>query len=752
MNKLMYVGILSGLMALQSNASAMTLKKIEVDGLQRVEKSTVLSYLNLKENSSVSSDTLDIAFKRLYDTGLFSDINFDTTSGNVLKISVKENPVIGKRAFDGNDKIDDKILEKEVQLGPRSVYDKAKVQQDVQRILDVYRKTGRYSVSVEPKIIERDDNRVDLIYEIDEGATAKIDKINFLGNTHYTSTDLQDEIMSKESRWYRIFSAKENYDAEKMEYDKELLRRFYTNHGYADFAVRSAVAELSEDRKSFILTYSLDEGPRYEVSDVSIKSEIEGVNVDDYYDEIEVEKGSWYKQSDVEKTVAQITDSLGKHGFAFVNVEPELVRHSEDNKVDIVFNIYEGERVFIDRINITGNDRTLDEVIRHEFRVAEGDAMNYSKIRDSRRNIENLNFFSKVDIQTEATGPNKANLNVNVEEKSTGYFNVGVGYSTTNGALFRVGVTENNFRGRGQRVGFNMGMSQKTQDYNIDFTEPYFLGRRLSAGTDLFMQDQDYEDEASYDTSTIGGRVRFGWNYTDDFSHYARYTLSENKIRHVKEDASEFIKAEEGKSTTSAFGQTLVYDKRDNAFNTKEGYYLQFGHDIAGLGGNNKYNKFETKAYKYYTFADYYTLKLYANGGYIAGYGGEKVRLFDRFYLGGNTLRGFEFAGIGARDKRTRDALGGNWEVYGGAEVTFPIGLDELGVKGRTFWDWGTLGKPDHFDSQKIDYSSKVRQSIGFGFDWMSPMGKIDLDFGFPIAKEDYDETEVFRLNFGTSL
>lgn len=752
MKKLMYVGILTSLVSLQSNAEAMMLKRIEVEGLQRVEKSTVLSYLNLKQNTNVSSDALDSSFKRLYDTGLFSDINFDTTGGDVLKISVKENPIIGKRAFDGNDKIDDKILEKEVQLGPRSVYDKAKVQQDVQRILDVYRKTGRYSVAVEPKIIERDENRVDLIYEIDEGATAKIDKINFLGNTHYTSSDLQDEIMSKESRWYRIFSAKENYDAEKMEYDKELLRRFYTNHGYADFNVKSAVAELSEDRKSFILTYSLEEGPRYEINNVEIKSDIEGVDVDELYDDVEISKGEWYKQDAVEKTVSQMTDSLGKRGFAFVNVEPELNRNVAENKVDVIFNIYEGERVFIDRINITGNDRTLDEVIRHEFRVAEGDAMNYSKIRDSRRNIENLNFFSKVDMQTESTGPNKANLNVDVEEKSTGYFNVGVGYSTTNGALFRAGVTENNFRGRGQQLGLNFGISQRTKDYNIDFTEPYFLGRRLSAGMDLFLQDQDYRDEASYDTTSLGGRVRFGWKYTDDLSHYARYTLSENKVRHVKENASRFIKEEEGKSTTSAFGQTFVYDKRDNAYNTKEGYYLLGSHDIAGLGGNNKYNKFEAKAYKYYTLADYYTFKFYANGGYIAGYGGKDVGLFDRFNLGGNTLRGFEFAGVGARDKRTKDALGGNWVVYGGAELTFPIGLDELGVKGRTFWDLGVLGKPDKFNDEEIYYSSKIRQSIGFGFDWLSPMGKINLDFGFPIAKEQYDEKEVFRLNFGTSL
>ena len=408
--------------------------------------------------------------------------------------------------------------------------------------------------------------------------------------------------------------------------------------------------------------------------------------------------------------------------------------------------------MFVDRINITGNDRTQDEVIRREFRLEEGDALNVSKLRDSRRNIENLNFFNKVDIQTNQTGPNKADVDVNVEEKSTGYFNIGVGYSTTNGALVRAGVTENNFRGRGQEVGFNVGVSERNKDYNVSFTEPYFLGRRLSAGIDLFMQDQDYEDEASYDTTTTGGRVRFGWNYTDNFYHYARYNLSENKIKHVKSYASEFVKAEEGTAVTSSVGQTFVYDKRDSAYNPKEGYYLSLGHDIAGLGGDTKYNRIDAKAVKFYTIADYYTFKFFANGGYINGYGGKKVRMSDRYYLGGNNLRGFEFAGVGARDIRTDDSLGGNWIATSGVEMIFPIGLDELGIKGRTFWDLGMIGKPDNFDKSKIYYSDKIRQSVGFGFDWLSPMGKIDIDFGFPIVKERYDEKEVFRLNFGTSL
>lgn len=752
MNRKIYLGLFCSLIAFQANAESFSVKNIEVTGLQRVEKATVLSYLNLDEKGNVSQDDLDRAFKNLYGTGLFSDINFDTSKNDTLKIDVKENPIIGKRAFDGNDKIDDNILEKEVQLGPRSVYDKAKVQQDVQRILNVYRKTGRYSVTVEPKIIERAENRVDLIYEIDEGTSAKIDKINFLGNTHYTGSDLQDEIMSKESRWYRIFSSSENYDAEKMDYDKELLRRFYTNRGYADFNVQSAVAELSENKKSFTLTYTLEEGPRYKIEKIIINSNVKGVDTKPLYKDLEIDEGDWYNAEDIEKSISAMTETLNKKGFAFVDIDTELERNAAEGKATLVFNVNEGERVFINRININGNNRTMDEVIRREFRLEEGDALNVSKLRDSRRNVENLNYFSKLDIQTDMIDNNKADVNVNVEEKSTGYFNVGVGYSTTNGALVRAGVTENNFRGKGQELGFNVGVSQRSKNYDLSFTEPYFLGRRLSAGADLFMDDQDYKEEASYDTRTIGGRVRFGWNYTDNFHHFVRYNLSTNEIKNVKPYASEYVQAEKGKATTSSVGETFIYDKRDNAYNTKEGYYLSFGNDFAGIGGDTKYNRFDAKAYKYYTLADYYTFKFFTTGGYIAGYGGKNVRMSDRYYLGGSNMRGFEFAGIGARDKRTNDSLGGNWMMYSGVEMTFPIGLDELGIKGRTFWDLGTLGKPDNFDAQKIYYSSKIRQSIGFGFDWMSPMGKINIDFGFPIVKERFDEREVFRLNFGTSL
>ncbi len=734
-------------------AAEIYVSQIEVDGLQRVERETVLSYLNVEQGSSVSQEYLNSSMKRLFETGLFADVNIDARGNGVLAVKVVENPVINKRVFDGNDKVDDTLLESEVQLKSGSIYNIAKVQDDVQRILEVYKRSGRYATVVEPKIIKRDQNRVDLVYEISEGPTAAISKVNFIGNHHYSDDDLQSEIMSKESRWYRLFSSSENYDPEKTNYDKELLRRFYLKRGYADFRVLSAVAELSPDKKSFVVTYVLDEGPRYKLEDVRIQSMIKDVDVAALSGQVQQEKGDWYNADLAERSVYALTEELGKKGFAFVDVTPELEKTS-GNKMVLTFNIAEGQRVFVDRINITGNTRTEDEVIRREFRIDEGDAFNAAKIRASRRNVENLNYFSKVDIQTEPN-PNddsKVDINVNVEEKSTGAFNVGVGYSTVNGALFRAGIAENNFQGKGQKLSADVAVSQRTSEYDLSFTEPYFMGRRLSAGIDLFRTEEDYQDEGSYDSESTGGRLRLGWNYTDDFAQYLRYTLKEDKISNVDRNASIYIKEEEGRYSNSSIGQTMVYDKRDSAINPKEGYYLSFGNDVAGLGGDEKYLKFDGKAYKYFTLADYYTFKLFINGGYITGYGDENVRLSNRYYLGGSTLRGFEFAGIGARDKFTKDALGGNWMIYSGAEMSFPIGLDEVGVRGRTFVDMGILGKPDDINEDYVEYSDTPRVAAGFGFQWQSPMGQIDVDLAFPIVKEDYDETEVFRLNFGSRL
>ena len=727
--------------------------KIEVEGLERVERETVLSYLNINTGDNVSQEDLDDALKQVYATGLFADVAFAVKEEGVLVVRVAENPIINKRVFDGNEKVSDDLLESEVQLQPRSVYNRAKVQEDVQRILEVYKRSGRYAVVVEPKIIKRDQNRVDLIFEINEGPTAKVDKINFVGNVHYSDSDLQSEIMTKESRWYNLFSSKENYDPEKTNYDKELLRRFYLRRGYADFRVVSAVAELSPDKKSFVVTMVLDEGRRYRVRNIELVSKIPNIDAEALRSEVLLEKGEWYNADLIEKSVFAMTEELGRKGFAFVDVISSTNKNTEAGEIDIVFNIQEGARIFVDRISINGNERTQDRVIRREFRINEGDAFNASKLRESRRNIEALDFFSKVDLQTVPTDdPNKADINVNVVEKSTGYFNVGLGYSTVNGAMVRAGVVENNFQGKGQQLALDASVSQRYKEYMASFTEPYFMDRNLSAGVDLFRTERDYQDEGSYDEETNGGRLRLGWKYTDNLSQYARYTLRQDNIKGVDANASKYIKEEEGKSVGSMVGQTIVYDKRDSKVNPQEGYLLSFGNDVAGAGGDEKFLRFDVKGYSYYTFADYYTLKNFINAGIIEGFGGERVRLAQRYYLGGSTMRGFDVAGISARDRFTKDALGGNWMVYGGTELNFPIGLDEMGVKGRTFVDFGTTGKPDGISNVDVNYSDAVRVSTGFGFQWQSPMGQIDIDFGFPIVKEDFDETQVFRLNFGTRL
>lgn len=740
------------LAAFEVRAASVYVRDIKVEGLERVEVETVLSYVDIKKNTIIDDAKMDASLKQLYATGLFNDVSLNMKNDGLLIIKVAENPIINKVLFDGNDKVDDEMLKGELQLAPRSTYSRAKVQEDVQRILEIYKRTGRYAVVVEPQIIERDQNRVDLIFKIDEGPLASINKVNFVGNKHYSDDDLQSEIMSKESRWYRIFFSAENYDSEKTNYDKELLRRFYFKRGYADFRVVSAVAELSPDKKSFVLTFVLDEGKRYKIRSLDIISDIADVDTAALKPAVQLETGDWYNADKVEKSVTALTDELGKKGFAFVDVEPEMTKDTAAGEIDLTFHVKEGERIFVDRINITGNTRTYDKVIRREFRIDEGDAFNVSKIKDSRRNVENLDYFSKVNIETMPKDDNKADINVDVEEKSTGYFNVGVGYSTVNGALVRTGVTENNFRGLGQRLGLDIGVSQRSQEYDVSFTEPYFLNRRLRAGFDLFRTEQDYQDEGSYDSESTGGRLRLGWNYTDDLSQQFRYTLRQDKISNVDSEASYYIKEEAGKYNDSSVGQTIVYDKRDSAFNPKEGYFISFGNDVSGLGGDEKYLKFDAKLYQYYTLADYYTFKLFANAGYITGYGGKDVRLSNRYYLGGSTLRGFDVAGIGARDKYTDDALGGNWMLYTGGEVMFPIGLDELGIKGRTFVDMGMLGKPDNINTSVVEYSSSPRVAAGFGFQWLSPMGQIDIDFAFPIVKEDYDETQVFRLNFGTRL
>ena len=744
--------LLAAVSLLAFSAQAEVLKEMRIQGTRRIENATVANYTGMKIGQNVSNADLDAASKTLFATGLFSDVDVQMKKG-IVSVEVKENPIVYEIFFEGNKALDDDVLKTEVQLKPRSVYTKTKVQKDADRLLAVYRRNGRFAATVEPKIIEKDQNRVDVIFEINEGGKAFVRDIVFEGNKAFSESTLEDKMMTQEKAWYRFLSSTDTYDADRFKYDQELLRRFYLEHGYLDFKITDAMSELTPDKEGFILTIKMEEGEPYVV-----KSQDLQVSLPDYKDDLKLEKyleqetGEKLDITKVEKTVDELTEKLLNDGYAFVNVEPDIVPNREDHTATIVYRVTEGEKVFIRRINIKGNTRTQDKVIRREFRIKEGDAYNASLLRRSKQNVSDLDYFSTVEMDTVPVpmNPSLADVEMSVAEKSTGAFNIGVGWSSYDGMMFETGIQERNILGTGKIASFDVMLSQKETQYNIGLTDPYFLGYNLSAGIDLFRNTRDNGDSSSYSYKTIGGTVRFGWNYTDALRQTVRYTLRQDNIYDVDSDAALSIKDQKGKTVVSMIGQDLIYDKRDSRLNPTTGYYTSFSTDLAGLGGDTKFFRVDATAVKYFPVVEDVVFSLRADGGYIWGIGGKDLRINDRYFLGDRSLRGFEYGGVGARDKASGDALGGDWYATASAELTFPIGLPkEMGIKGKLFTDAGLIGKPDDFDSKTMEYSNRLRAAVGTGIEWSSPLGVINFDFSYAFAKEKYDKTRVFRLNFG---
>lgn len=740
---------------LTTPAGAEILENVSIEGTRRLENTTVMNYLHVSRGQEMTPYTVDQITKTLFDTGLFSDVQAQMV-GTTLDISVVENPIVREIYFDGNEKLDDDILKAEVMLKSRMVYTPNKAQADADRLLTLYKRNGRFGATVTPKIIEKDQNRVDVVFEIDEGNKTTIEKIAFIGNEKYSSSDLKDVMVTKESAWYRFFSSTDTYDPDRLNYDKEMLRRFYLKHGYADFKVKSAIAELLPDKSGFALTIEVDEGKRYTFAQpqirVSLPQYSQKANHKELMDLVAFEKGDRFNADLIDETVEALTDKFADEGYAFVEVVPEYTKDTVHNTVQIIFRVQEGEKVFVNRINIHGNSRTKDKVIRREFTIKEGDAFNASKLRRSKRKVEDLDYFDKVDFKNEPVygDPSKTNIDVAVSEKSTGSFNIGVGWSSYDGMLFETGIVERNILGTGNIVNLNAMISQKETQYVAGLTDPYFMDLPLLAGIELFRTTRDNSDSSSYSYTSYGATTRFGWDYTDHLRHTVRYTIREDDVNDIDSDASRYIKDQEGKTTVSMIGQDLSYDRRDSKINPTQGYYLSLGADFAGVGGDTKFTRVTATAIQYFSLTDDVILSLRGDGGRIWGFGGKKVRVNNRFFLGDYSLRGFEYGGVGARDRATDDALGGNWYATASAEMAFPIGLPrELGIKGKIFSDAGIIGKPDQFNRDEIDYSSSVRMAVGTGILWQSPMGMINLDFSKAIIKEDYDKTQVFRLNFG---
>ena len=732
-----------------ATAQESMIESVLVEGNERIEAETVRSYMEIGPGDQYDSDAVNDSLKSLFDTGLFADVAI-RREGNALVVRVVENPIINRVAFEGNDEIEDSELEAEIQLQPRVVYTRPRVQSDLQRLTEIYRRSGRFAVTIEPKVIQLPQNRVDLVFEIDEGPVTEVEVINFVGNTRFSDSALRDEIQTVENAWYRFATSADTYDPDRLTFDRELLRRFYLANGYIDFRVISAVAELMPDRSGFIVTFSLEEGERYRVSSIDIQSELRDLAPDDLFPVVEIEEGDWYDADEVEDTLLALTEAVGSRGYAFVDVRPLIEPNREARTVEVGFEVGEGPRVYVERIEIVGNVRTLDEVIRREFRLAEGDAYNTALIRRSRQRVMNLGFFSQVDIDTsEGSAPDRTVLTVEVSEVPTGELSFGAGVSSAEGVLGDISIRERNLLGRGQELRLGLTVSESRQEIDLSFTEPYFLDRDVAAGFDIFQRTVDLQDQSSFDRKSVGVVTRAGYPLAERLRHTVSYTLRNDEVSDVSPSTSRFIRDQEGETTTSAIAHSLEYDLRDSRIDPTDGYFLRFGQEFAGVGGDASFLKHTLTYGRFYSVADGWVLSALARAGHIVGID-DDVRIVDRFFLGGRRLRGFEPSGVGPRDAETGDALGGNRFYSLTGELGFPLGLpDEINLRGAIFTDIGTLATIDETGPELLDDSSP-RLSIGAGINFRSPLGPIRLDFARAVIKEDYDRTESFRFSFGT--
>ena len=596
--------------------------------------------------------------------------------------------------------------------------------------------------------------------------------INFVGNRVFSDSTLRGTIETKESRWYRFLSTADTYDPDRLTYDRELLRKFYLTEGYADFRVVSGVAELTPDRDGFVITFTIEEGERYRFGKVDVNIGLKDLPREAVLPLLTLQSGDWYDAQELEHSISVITDVLGNRGYAFVEVKPQVTRNREDRTVDVVFDVHEGPQVYVERIDISGNVRTLDKVVRREFRLVEGDAFNTNKMQRSKDRIKNLGFFKKVEVNnTPGSAPDRTVITTEIEEQSTGELSLGLGFSTSDGPLADVNVRERNFLGRGQDVRIGTVVSFRSQQVDLSFTEPYFLDKNIAAGIDIFevktSPTANFFTGVSpvYQQFSYGGALRTGYQITESLRQTWKYTGRSDDITNIESNASLFIQLQAGTHLTSSVGQVLLYDRRDNRLEPTGGYFASIGNDFAGVGFGVQYIRNKVSAGYYYSLFPEWVLGFTAEAGDVFGWGGQQVLLQDRFFVGGDNLRGFAPAGIGPRDIVSSDALGGNKYYVGSLALSVPLGLPkELGISGRVFTDFGTLFSNDQKNlvltpaqlaanggvQPLILDSAAIRASAGIGISWKSPVGPIRLDLAYPIKKETFDKTQLFHVSFGT--
>ena len=805
-------GSIVGTIVTADVAVAQTLR-IDVEGNRRVEADTICSYFRVAPGERLDTAKIDAALKGLYATGLFQDVRI-TPGPNRILVTVVENAVINRVAFEGNKKAKDEQLSQEVQSKPRGTFSRSLVQSDVQRILEVYQRSGRYDVTVTPKIVELPNGRVDLIFEINEGAKTGVAKIVFVGNKAFSDQRLKDVIKTGETNWLSFLKSNDIYDPDRVEVDRDLLRRHYLKYGFVDVRIVSATGEYDPNAKGFIITFSIEEGEQYHFGKVDIRSNIPEVPPDSLRPLLRAEPGRIYNADAVEKSAELVTVEVAKRGYPFAAARPKGDRFPDQKVVNVSFVIEEGPHVYIERINLRGNTRTRDYVVRREFDIVEGDPYNRALVDRAERRLKGLGYFKTVKITTEpGSAPDRVIINVDLEEQSTGEFSIAGGYSTSDGAIAEVSVGERNLLGTGRVAKASVQYGQRSRGFDLSFIEPYILDTRLALGFDLFAKQQTSSQYTTYLTRTIGGDVKTGIPITENVSTQLRYTVYQQEITlpsyldncnnltpnfintfptpsafasgdfiaawlaagspsqtncYQDGEASLAVRKElaAGPVIASAVGYTLAYNTLDNGRAPTQGVLVEFKQDLAGVGGDVHNLKSTIDARIYDEILPDVVGVLRGQAGYAVGFDGA-IRMLDEFQSGPSLVRGFQPAGFGPRDISqivygyggTQDALGGS--LYWAASLEFqtpmPLMPKDFGMKLALFADAGLLWDyqgPTYWNVTGelllLNESQIVRSSVGAGLIWDLPFGPLRFDLAYALTKGPYDRTQLFRFGGGT--
>jgi outer membrane protein insertion porin family len=735
--------------AIPDNGTGPIIQSVVVEGAQRLEPDTVMSYVHIRAGARYSEALADQALKDLYATELFADVQVRNDSGHVV-ITVKENPVINRIILEGNKNLKEDKINPEIKLAPRQIFTRSKVRADVARIIELYKRQGRFGATVEPKMVMLDQNRVDIVFEITEGPKSKVRQINVIGNSHFTGTQLDAVMLTHASRPLHLFRGGTSYDPDRMAYDQQKLRQYYLTQGYADFRVVSAEAELTPDKRDFIITYVVEEGKRYKFGDIKVDSQLRDFDSEALTKTLPMKKGDWYNAKLVEDTIDRLNESAGIFGYAFADARPDYQRDPKTLTMGVSFQIAEAPRVYVERIDVNGNTLTEDKVVRREFRLAEGDAFNSLQVKRSTNRIKSLGYFQeKFEVaQKPGSAKDRIVLEANVEEKPTGELQLSAGYSSLESFIFQASIQQRNFRGRGQTVGLSGSISRYSKSVDLSFTEPYLFDHNIALGFDIYRRDYNNFNLGSsnnntiYSQATTGFQVRLGLPLTEYLSLVGRYTLNLDNVSLDKGQfyttnsagilacnpllAGRYLCDEQGKRTSSILGASLVYDNVDNRAHPSRGRVASVGVDVAGAGGSVAYARFRANASQYVALPKGFIFSLSTEGGIIEPLksrnisGSDDVLLTDRFYLGEPQIRGFDIRGVGPRvvrkpfltdangnalfsggipqvntDKNSwqDDALGGRFYYMSRAELEIPLGAGakELGIRPSIFLDAGAV-------------------------------------------------------------